>query len=103
MIAPLCRISATGSSVTCGTISAILQRLSNRQTSRRIQWFIDNLSRPLIDQLHAAGYLVDGSVINSKERMKTALEIGCDMVESDTPDQAIAWYRELTEETERHA
>lgn len=65
--------------------------------------FIDNLSRPLIDQLHAAGYLVDGSVINSKERMKTALEIGCDMVESDTPDQAIAWYRELTEETERHA
>ena len=65
--------------------------------------FIDNLSRPLIDQLHAAGYLVDGSVINSKERMKTALEIGCDMVESDTPDQAIAWYRELTEETGRHA
>ena len=65
--------------------------------------FIDNLSRPLIDQLHAAGYLVDGSVINSKERMKTALEIGCDMVESDTPDQAIAWYRELTEEAEQHA
>lgn len=65
--------------------------------------FIDNLSRPLIDQLHAAGYLVDGSVINSKERMKTALEIGCDMVESDTPDQAIAWYRELTEEAERRA
>ena len=51
----------------------------------------------------AAGYLVDGSVINSKERMKTALEIGCDMVESDTPDQAIAWYRELTEEAERRA
>ena len=65
--------------------------------------FIDNLSRPLIDQLHAAGYLVDGSVINSKERMKTALEIGCDMVESDTPDQAIAWYRELTEEAKQHA
>lgn len=46
---------------------------------------------------------MDGSVINSKERMKTALEIGCDMVESDTPDQAIAWYRELTEEAERRA
>lgn len=59
--------------------------------------FIDNLSKELVDEIHAAGYLVDGSVINSKERLKIALGIGCDMIESDVPDQVIAWYRELTE------
>ena len=63
--------------------------------------FIDNLSPELIQGLHAAGYLVDGSVINSKERLRMALDFGCDMIESDTPDQAIVWYRELLEEADK--
>ncbi len=65
--------------------------------------FIDNLSPELVRELHAAGYLVDGSVINSKERIRLALDFGCDMIESDTPDQAIQWYHELMEESEHHA
>ncbi len=65
--------------------------------------FIDNLSPELVRELHQAGYLVDGSVINSKERLKLALDFGCDMIESDTPDQAIGWYRELLEEAKTHA
>ena len=87
------------------TYEAVCDRIRDHAAARQMQvdFFQSNSEGALIDQLHAAGYLVDGSVINSKERMKTALEIGCDMVESDTPDQAIAWYRELTEETERHA
>lgn len=65
--------------------------------------FIDNLSRPLVEQLHAAGYIVDGSVINSPERLQLALDIGCDMIESDVPDQVIAWYRAMGREAEHHA
>ena len=65
--------------------------------------FIDNLSRPLVEQLHAAGYIVDGSVINSPERLQLALDIGCDMIESDVPDQVIAWYQAMVREAEHHA
>lgn len=65
--------------------------------------FIDNLSRALVSELHEAGYLVDGSVINSKERLKIALDIGCDMIESDTPDKAVEWYKELVKEGAAHA
>ena len=65
--------------------------------------FIDNLSRPLVEQLHAAGYIVDGSVINSPERLQLALDIGCDMIESEVPDQVIGWYRAMGREAAHHA
>lgn len=52
--------------------------------------FCDALSKPLVDKLHAAGYIVDGSVVNSRERLEKAIEIGCDMIESDIPAEIIA-------------
>lgn len=65
--------------------------------------YIDNLSRPLVEQLHQAGYIVDGSVINSRERLQLALDIGCDMIESDRPDEIIALYRAMGQEAESRA
>ena len=64
--------------------------------------FLENLSKPLIDELHQAGYLVDGSVVNTKERLRLALELGVDMIESDYPKKILAAYAELMEE-EKHA
>lgn len=59
--------------------------------------YIDNLSRELVAQLHDAGFIVDGSVINTPERLRLALDIGCDMIESDHPDRIIAAYHALPE------
>ena len=64
--------------------------------------FLENLSKPLVDELHQAGFLVDGSVVNTKERLKVALELGVDMIESDHPDKMLAAYAQLMEE-EKHA
>ena len=38
--------------------------------------YIDNLCPDLVAQLHRAGYLVDGSVINSEGRLRQALAWG---------------------------
>lgn len=54
--------------------------------------YIDNLSREIIDQLHEAGYYVDGSVINTEARLKRALEIGVDLIESDHPLEILKLY-----------
>jgi len=56
-----------------------------------------NLSAPLVRELQAAGYLVDGSVVNTREQLETALSLGIDMIESDRPFEILAAYRELTE------
>ncbi len=51
--------------------------------------YLSGLSEPLISQLHEAGYLVDGSVINTEEELKEALRLGVDMIESDYPERII--------------
>ena len=58
--------------------------------------FQTNLSKPLVRELQEAGYLVDGSVVNTKEQLETALGLGVDMIESDRPFEILAAYDELT-------
>lgn len=58
--------------------------------------FLDNLSVELVEELHKAGYLVDGSVVNTKERLEAALALNVDMIESDHPEMILEFYRELT-------
>ena len=55
-----------------------------------------NLSVPLVQELQAAGFIVDGSVVNSREQLETALSLGIDMIESDLPFDILAAYSELT-------
>lgn len=47
--------------------------------------FVDQLSKELVERLHSAGYLVDGSVVNTREDLDKALALGVDLVESDDP------------------
>lgn len=58
--------------------------------------FTDQLSKELVDRLHEAGYIVDGSVVNTKTDLKRAMELGVDLVESDEPEFIIKlleeWY-----------
>ena len=61
--------------------------------------FLENLSRPLIDELHDAGIIVDGSVVNTPERLEKALAMGVDMIESDYPEEIIKLYQKKIEET----
>lgn len=59
--------------------------------------FQTNLSLPLVRELQAAGYLVDGSVVNTREQLETALSLGVDMIESDNPLEMLELYAEMTE------
>ncbi len=47
--------------------------------------YIDNLSQEIVDKLHAAGFYVDGSVINSEQKIIQAIKMRLDMIESDYP------------------
>ena len=47
--------------------------------------YLDAMSKPLVQKLHAAGYLVDGSVVNTEEAYRQAVFLGVDMIESDYP------------------
>ena len=49
-----------------------------------------------VQELQAAGFIVDGSVVNSREQLETALSLGIDMIESDLPFDILAAYSELT-------
>ena len=44
------------------------------------------LSKELVDRLHEAGYIVDGSVVNTEADLKKAIELGVDLIESDEPE-----------------
>ena len=57
--------------------------------------FLDNLSAGLVEELHRAGYLVDGSVVNTRERLADALALRVDMIESDYPEMILGYYREF--------
>ncbi|MBS4784932.1 MAG: glycerophosphodiester phosphodiesterase [Clostridiales bacterium] len=58
--------------------------------------YIDSLSPEIVAQLHDAGYYVDGSVINTKDRLEKALELGVDLIESDHPVATMELYKELS-------
>ena len=58
--------------------------------------FQTNLSRPLVKELQEAGFLVDGSVVNTRQQLETALALGVDMIESDHPFEMLALYQEIT-------
>ncbi len=58
--------------------------------------YIDGLSPEIVRQLHDAGYYVDGSVINTKERLEKALELGVDLIESDHPAAILELYKEMS-------
>ena len=48
--------------------------------------YVEQLTPDLVEELHEAGYLVDGSVINTKERLNIAQKLGVDLAESDNPE-----------------
>lgn len=47
--------------------------------------YLDAMSKPLVQKLHATGYLVDGSVVNTEKAYRQAVFLGVDMIESDYP------------------
>lgn len=55
--------------------------------------YFENMSREIVDSLHAAGYYVDGSVVNDAQRLERALELGVDLIESDYPQKILELYR----------
>ena len=52
--------------------------------------FLSGLSRELVHELHRAGYLVDGSVVDTETDLKLALELGVDLIESNHPERILA-------------
>lgn len=51
--------------------------------------FLGDLSQDLVTSLQAAGFLVDGSVVNTQNQLDQALSLGVNMVESDFPEQLL--------------
>ena len=58
--------------------------------------YLDSLSPEIVRSLHEAGYYVDGSIVNTPERMKAAIELGVDLIESDHPLEMMKLYEEMT-------
>lgn len=58
--------------------------------------YLDRMSEALVQQLHSLGYWVDGSVVNTKEQLQKALELGVDLIESDNPEQILAQFSSFT-------
>lgn len=52
--------------------------------------YLAQLSEFLVRELHCAGYLVDGSVVNTEEELMEAIRLGVDMIESDYPERILA-------------
>ena len=57
--------------------------------------FLKDISKNLIKELHDAGYLVDGSVVNSEDEIRKAVQLGVDMIESDYPEIMIELYETI--------
>lgn len=51
--------------------------------------YVEQLSLELVEKLHKAGYLVDGSVVNTKEHLTMARALGVDLIESDYPERIL--------------
>lgn len=58
--------------------------------------FIENLSPGLVRAVQEAGFFVDGSVVNGEYRLRRALALGVDLIESDCPAHTMARCRGLT-------
>ena len=54
--------------------------------------YAKDLTPALVDTLHRAGYLVDGSVVNTEEELDRAVALNLDMIESDEPEYIRALY-----------
>ncbi len=67
-------------------------RLMEEMQAQIYLCYLDNLSRELVDALHRGGYYADGSVVNDEARLRRALELGVDLVESDLPQDLISLY-----------
>ncbi|MGI6696835.1 MAG: glycerophosphodiester phosphodiesterase [Christensenellales bacterium] len=57
--------------------------------------FQTNLSKPLVQKLQQAGYIVGGSVVNSREQLQIALSLGVNMIETDYPFKILTAYDEI--------
>lgn len=57
--------------------------------------YADKLPLELIKKLQAAGYLVDGSIVNTRDQLALALSLGLDMIESDYPELMLTELEEL--------
>lgn len=58
--------------------------------------FLSQLSLDLVASLQAAGYLVDGSLVNDKEDLDLALALGVNLIESDNPELILTYLEEKT-------
>lgn len=59
--------------------------------------FLTDLPKDLVADLQAAGYLVDGSVVNSREELEAALSLGVNLIESDFPALLLTFLEEKNE------
>jgi glycerophosphoryl diester phosphodiesterase len=54
-----------------------------------LDW-LSGFTKELVDRLHACGYLADGSVVDTPEGVRRAMELGLDMIESNFPESMLA-------------
>ena len=64
--------------------------------------YLEDLDKDLVKVLHQAGYLVDGSVVNTKAQLECALSLKVDMIESDFPDQILELYNGINKQEDVH-
>lgn len=55
--------------------------------------YLEDLDKRLVDLLHAAGYAVGGSVVNTEAGLDLAISLGVDMIESDYPAEMLELLR----------
>ena len=56
--------------------------------------YLEDMDAELVDKLHQGGYMVDGSVVNSRERLDLACSLHVDLIESDYPERVISMLEE---------
>lgn len=54
-----------------------------------LDW-LSGFTEELVERLHAAGYLADGSVVDTPEALRLAARLGIDMVESNFPEHMLS-------------
>ena len=57
--------------------------------------YLEDMTPQLVSLLHDAGYLVDGSVVNTREKLEMALSMKVDMIESDAPEAMEDMYQSI--------
>lgn len=69
---------------------AVLPLMKELRAFMYLDW-LKGFSKELVDKLHENGYLADGSVVDTIEGMKMAVDLGLDMIESNKPEEMIAF------------